>query len=324
MSSADSSVLSAASMFAHNIWKLTIRPHASEREVILVMRFAIIAVGVMATVMALTIQSIYGLWYLCADLVYVILFPQLLCVVYYKNSNTYGLGAVSAAVMSSADSSVLSAASMFAHNIWKLTIRPHASEREVILVMRFAIIAVGVMATVMALTIQSIYGLWYLCADLVYVILFPQLLCVVYYKNSNTYGSLAGYTVGLILRLSGGEPLLGLPAAVHYPMYVDGIQYFPFKTAAMLLSLFTIMGASRLSEHLFTSGHLSPELDVLGCVVVPPERIPLPSDVSFNVSSDTLAMNKANGNGAHNATFTETSLLHPNYTDQNYLSTNSR
>lgn len=38
-----------------------------------------------------------------------------------------GLGAVSAAVMSSADSSVLSAASMFAHNIWKLTIHPNVS-----------------------------------------------------------------------------------------------------------------------------------------------------------------------------------------------------
>ncbi|KHJ79304.1 hypothetical protein OESDEN_21053 [Oesophagostomum dentatum] len=108
-------------------------------------------------------------------------------------------------------------------------------------------------------------------------------------------------------------------------MYTDGIQYFPFKTASMLASLFTILGVSRLSEHLFTAGHLSPELDVLGCVVVPPERIPLPSDISFNVSSDTLSMNKAaNGNGTSNTTCTETSFLHPNYTDQNYLSTNSR
>ncbi|KJH44459.1 hypothetical protein DICVIV_09508 [Dictyocaulus viviparus] len=237
--------------------------------------------------------------------------------------------------MSSADSSVLSAASMFAHNIWKLTIRPHASEREVILVMRFSIIAVGIMATVMALTIQSIYGLWrtsrsihlisffrYLCADLVYVILFPQLLCVVYMTSSNTYGSLTGYTVGFLLRLSGGEPLLGLPALIHYPMYEDGTQYFPFKTIAMLSSLFCIVGVSRLSKHLFTSGQLSPELDVLGCVIVSSERIPLPSDVSFNASSDTLAIHKAvNGGHVNNANTTESSSLHPHYTDQNYLST---
>lgn len=35
----------------------------------------------------------------------------------------FGLGAVSAAVMSSADSSVLSASSMFARNVWKLVFR---------------------------------------------------------------------------------------------------------------------------------------------------------------------------------------------------------
>lgn len=72
----------------------------------------------------------------------------------------FGLGAVSAAVMSSADSSVLSAASMFARNVYRLIFRQNASEMEIIWVMRVSIIIVGILATVMALTIPSIYGLW--------------------------------------------------------------------------------------------------------------------------------------------------------------------
>lgn len=204
-----------------------------------------------------------------------------------------GLGAVSAAVMSSADSSVLSAASMFAHNIWKLTIRPHASEREVIVVMRISIVAVGILATVMALTIQSIYGLWYLCADLVYVILFPQLLCVVYFEQSNTYGCLAGYAVGLLLRLSGGEALLHFPAIVQYPLYdsVSNVQYFPFRTMSMLASLATTVTVSLYTRWLFLSGKLQPEMDWLGCVInVPTDSIRLPFDSSsFNAS--TLSVN---------------------------------
>ncbi|KAG1667128.1 High-affinity choline transporter 1 [Nymphon striatum] len=70
----------------------------------------------------------------------------------------FGLGAVSAAVMSSADSSVLSASSMFARNIYKLMIRQNvsynivggwywlkvASEKEVIMVMRIGVIVVGI------------------------------------------------------------------------------------------------------------------------------------------------------------------------------------
>uniref|UniRef100_A0A1I7XX86 High-affinity choline transporter 1-like n=1 Tax=Steinernema glaseri TaxID=37863 RepID=A0A1I7XX86_9BILA len=242
-----------------------------------------------------------------------------------------GLGAVSAAVMSSADSSVLSAASMFAHNIWKLTIRPHASEREVIVVMRIAIILVGILATMMALTIQSIYGLWYLSADLIYVILFPQLLCVVYMPLSNTYGSLSGYAVGLILRLSGGEPLLGFPAMVHYPMYdaEQDMQYFPFRTMAMSASLMTCVIVSLYTDHMFKSGKLPIEWDFLTCVVnIPAERITLPSDTSFNVSCDTLAMQKLrieNGHGDGHTftgpctpTPTENSALHPN--DRDYAS----
>lgn len=73
----------------------------------------------------------------------------------------FGLGAVSAAVMSSADSSVLSAASMFARNVYRLIFRQNASEMEIIWVMRIGICVVGILSTIMALTIPSIYGLWY-------------------------------------------------------------------------------------------------------------------------------------------------------------------
>ena len=45
----------------------------------------------------------------------------------------FGLGAVSAAVMSSADSSVLSASSMFARNVYKLIFRQNVSQALFIL-----------------------------------------------------------------------------------------------------------------------------------------------------------------------------------------------
>ncbi|GFQ90357.1 high-affinity choline transporter 1 [Trichonephila clavata] len=187
-----------------------------------------------------------------------------------------GLGAVSAAVMSSSDSSILSAASMFARNIYKLIIRQNASETEIIWVMKFAIVFVGILATVMALTVKSIYGLWYLSSDLVYVVLFPQLVCVVYYKKfCNTYGSLSAYIVGFLLRALGGEDIVGLPPLIKYPFYSEETeeQLFPFRTLAMLMSLTTLLVVSRTSKWLFETGRIPPQMDIFHCVVNIPDDI---------------------------------------------------
>ncbi|KAJ7334429.1 High affinity choline transporter 1 [Desmophyllum pertusum] len=153
-----------------------------------------------------------------------------------------GLGAVSAAVMSSADSSILSASSMFSRNIYKLIFRQKASEKEVVCVMRIAIFGVGAAATAMALAVDSIYSLWALCSDLVYVILFPQLCCVIYLDGTNTYGSFMGYVLGLVLRVGGGEDKIGIPHLIEYPYYndTDG-QLFPFRTLSMVVSFTTIV-----------------------------------------------------------------------------------
>lgn len=202
----------------------------------------------------------------------------------------FGLGAVSAAVMSSADSSVLSASSMFARNVYKLIFRQRASEMEIIWVMRVGIIVVGILATVMALTIPSIYGLWSMCSDLVYVILFPQLLMVVHFKNHcNTYGSLAAYIVAFFVRLSGGEPLMGLPPFIHYPGYdyENQQQLFPFRTMAMTMSLLTLIGVSWWTKWVFETGRLAPGYDVFRCVVNIPEdvqRVEEPSEVGEQMS----------------------------------------
>lgn len=168
-----------------------------------------------------------------------------------------GLGAVSAAVMSSADSSILSSSAMFARNIYTplrdaiagCCNKKKATETEVLWVMRVSVIFVGAAAVLMAILVQSVYGLWYLCADLIYAMLFPQLVCVIHLPNyTNSYGSLVGFCVGAFFRLSGGEPLLSLPPLIKYPWYDEesGYQLFPFKTMTMLISLVVIIAVSQL------------------------------------------------------------------------------
>ena len=68
------------------------------------------------------------------------------------------------------------------------------------------------------------------------------------------------------IRVTGGEKLIGLPAAIRYPGFKNGDQYFPFRTMSMLLSFATLIGVSKLTNHLFESGKISMDRDILGAV----------------------------------------------------------
>merc|ERR1712150_109190 len=87
--------------------------------------------------------------------------------------------------------------------------------------------------------VNSVYGLFYLSADLVYVLFFPALLCSIYIKYVNTVGVVGGYITGIILRFLSGEDLLSFPPIIKFPLYDEeaGKQYFPFKTLIMLINL---------------------------------------------------------------------------------------
>ncbi len=159
---------------------------------------------------------------------------------------TIGLGAIAAAVMSSVDSSILSASSMASWNVYRPLVKPDISSENLAKILRRMIWVIGIAATILALQIQSVYALWFLCSDFVYCLLFPQLVTAMYDKKANRYGSIAGFVVAFILRFGGGDATLGIPILLPYPMIEDGVVLFPFRTLAMLCGLITIIIVSRI------------------------------------------------------------------------------
>ncbi|XP_016523691.1 high-affinity choline transporter 1-like isoform X2 [Poecilia formosa] len=166
-----------------------------------------------------------------------------------------GIGSVAAAVMSSMDSALLSSASMFTQNIYKTTLRKTASERELQWVIRISVLVVGLAGTGLAFGDDSVFSLWVLSGDLLYCVIFPQLLCVLHFQHANTYGAFFGFVVGLLLRGLSGEPILGIPPVLLYPGWREENnvirQYFPYRTVAMLFSVVSIPAVSCLLKLIF-------------------------------------------------------------------------
>lgn len=154
-----------------------------------------------------------------------------------------GLGAVAAAVMSSVDSSVLSASGMGVWNVYKPLVDPGLPDGKLAKLIQRCVWIVGVAATLIALQVGSVYQLWLLCSDFVYCLLFPALVCALYDPRANSRGALAGFLVAAFLRFGGGDETLGVPAYLPYP------EDFMFRTLAMVAGLLTIILVSRLGQN---------------------------------------------------------------------------
>ena len=150
-----------------------------------------------------------------------------------------GLAAIIGAVTSSFSSSILSAGSMFSWNTCTRLIDPTLTFDRLRWIIRLSIAALGMGSVVMALKVQSVQALWFFTSDLVFVLLFPQLVSALFDPRANLVGSIAAFGVSLILRLGGGEPLFGVPALIPYP------EWMPFKATAALAGLILLPVVSR-------------------------------------------------------------------------------
>jgi high affinity choline transporter 7 len=173
-----------------------------------------------------------------------------------------GLAAIVGAVTSSFSSSILSAGSMLSWNCLKRLVWPGLSIPQMARVIRLSILLFGAAATALALKVQSVQALWFFTSDLVFVLLFPQLVYALFDRRANLIGSMTAFALSLFLRLGGGEPLLGIPHFIPYPELFSavlpgatsdwydastGAVLFPFKALAAGVGLLVLPAISRLT-----------------------------------------------------------------------------
>jgi solute carrier family 5 (high affinity choline transporter), member 7 len=188
--------------------------------------------------------------------------PLLLVAVAPAAIAVLGLTAIVGAVTSSFSASILSAASMISWNVCRALLAPDLSARAVRLVVRLCVVVLGIAAAVMALRVQSVQQLWFFTSDLVFVLVFPQLLYALFDPRANRTGSIVAFFSSLVLRLGEGEPILALPALVPYaqllgklwpgeaPLWFDDAGHatlFPVRTVAAVAGLVLLPLVSRLT-----------------------------------------------------------------------------
>ncbi|NLY20095.1 MAG: sodium:solute symporter family protein [Tissierellia bacterium] len=129
------------------------------------------------------------------------------------------IAALIAAIMSTADSYMLTGATNFSVDIYKTKINPNASDKQMLIVTKIGVLAIGLIGLGFALVLPDIMSVWTLSST-AYVggCLVPMLYGIFFNKKKSYKAALiamlCGGTLALVLDMK-GFVFLGLPAIVY-------------------------------------------------------------------------------------------------------------
>lgn len=98
---------------------------------------------------------------------------------------TLFISALISAIMSSADSSLLAASSLLVNNVI-YPLRPQASEKSILLFTRIATVMLLVIATFLAMKVESIYALMISCWSSQLVVVFIPVIAAIYFPKASS------------------------------------------------------------------------------------------------------------------------------------------
>lgn len=106
-----------------------------------------------------------------------------------------------AGIMSAADAALLSVASIVSKNIYKDYLKPEASDKSVLKVTRWMILAVTAVSLIVGIVYPEVYLLTAFSFDLILACLFIPLTLGLWWKKANAIGALAAMVVGGAYRI---------------------------------------------------------------------------------------------------------------------------
>lgn len=152
------------------------------------------------------------------------------------------VGAMIAALMSSAASGMLAPSSIFSQNILK-NLKRNMSEKKLFTSVRYSVLVVGILGLIVGLYFKSVYALMVKSFSILFVGLIIPLIAAVYWKKANKPGAIASIVSGMVSWLI----LEAVQSAQRANLITTGIGY-PADLIAAGIGLIALISVSLATQ----------------------------------------------------------------------------